>query len=80
MDKEYKDEVKVGQHVSYFDPTGKKRPAIVTNSFGITNPSINVVYVNDSEEQTDTYGRKLERSTSVPHRMHQQAHGNYWLP
>lgn len=77
---EYKDTVVIGQHVNYYDPVGKKRPAVVTNVFGITNPSINVVYANDDENQTDNYGRKLERSTSVPHRFHQQAHGNYWLP
>lgn len=78
--KEYSDTVQKGQHVIYFDPTGKKRPAVVIAVWGVTNPSINVVYVNDDDNQSDTYGNKIERSTSVPHRFHQQAHGNYWLP
>jgi hypothetical protein len=30
--------------------------------------------------QTDSYGQKIERATSVPRREQQQAHGNYWLP
>lgn len=72
-------EVKIGQHVTYHDSQGRPRPAIVTNKFGVDNPSINVVVVALEPEQTDNYGQKIERYTSVPHRTHQQAHGNYWV-
>lgn len=70
--------IKIGSHVIYVDPTGKERPAVVTNSFGGEYPSLNVVFVNDDEKQTDSYGQKIERATSVCHRAHQQAHGNFW--
>lgn len=72
--------VKVGQHVTYYDSQGRPRPAIVTAKWGEVNPSINVVVVALDPEQHDTYGNKIERYTSVPHREQQQAHGNYWLP
>jgi hypothetical protein len=73
--------IEKGQHVIYHDPIGKPRPAVVTNVFGSgETPSINVVFVNDDEKQTDNYGQKIERSTSVPHKNQQFAHGNYWLP
>jgi hypothetical protein len=54
----------------------------VTNCFGPleSKPSINVVVVNNDENQTDTYGRKIERFTSVVHESNQYAHGNYWKP
>jgi hypothetical protein len=68
--------------VTYVDSLGRERPALVTNCFGPpeSNPSINVVVVNDDENQTDTYGRKIERFTSVTHQSFQYAHGNYWKP
>lgn len=72
--------MKVGDHVIYVDPTGGHRPSVLTNVFGSGDtPSVNVVFVNDDENQTDTYGRKIERATSVPHREQQKAHGNYWF-
>jgi hypothetical protein len=72
----------IGSVVTYVDSTGHDRPALVTNCFGPleSKPSINVVIVNDDENQTDTYGRKIERFTSVVHQSNQWAHGNYWKP
>jgi ureidoglycolate hydrolase len=72
----------IGSPVVYVDSLGRERPALVTNCFGPleSNPSINVVVVNDDENQTDTYGRKIERFTSVVHQSSQYAHGNYWKP
>lgn len=71
----------VGQEVKYYDPHGKLRPALVT-AVGYESPTtwINVAFVNDDENQKDTYGRKIERATSV---SHQSTHGdkmwgNYW--
>lgn len=68
----------IGKHVIYVDPTGVERPALVTNCWGHEMPSINVVFVANDPAQSDTYGHKIERATSVPHRGHQQANGNYW--
>jgi hypothetical protein len=72
----------IGSPVTYVDSTGHARPALVTNCFGPleSKPSINVVVVNDDDNQTDTYGRKIERFTSVVHQDNQYAHGNYWKP
>jgi hypothetical protein len=71
--------MKIGDHVKYFDPRGKERPAVVTNMFGNEKGSVNVAFVNDDPAQYDSYGQKIERATSVPHHEQQQAHGNYWL-
>jgi hypothetical protein len=72
----------IGSTVIYVDSLGRERNAIVTNCFGPleSKPSINVVVVNDDENQTDTYGRKIERFSSVVHEANQFAHGNYWKP
>lgn len=72
----------IGSPVVYIDTFGNERPALVTNMFGPleSNPSINVVFVNDDEAQTDSYGRKIERASSVVHHSYQYAHGNKWKP
>lgn len=67
----------VGQPCVYFDPRGRPYPALITAAWG--PQCVNVVYVNDVEGQTDSYGQKLLRATSVMHGAIQQAHGNYWL-
>ena len=61
----------------FVDPRGVAHPALITEVWG--PQCVNVVYVNDAEGQTDSYGQKLLRSTSVMHGSLQQAHGNYWL-
>lgn len=70
--------VKVGDIVSYYDSYGREHKALVTNVFGENKPAINVVYVSDDENRTDTFGRQIERQTSVVHRDNQYAHGMYW--
>ena len=72
--------VKKGMNVIYVDTLGKDRPALVTTIHGPAdkNPGINCVIVNDDDKQTDTYGNKIERATSVSHQSAQWAHGNYW--
>lgn len=67
----------IGAACTFVDPVGKERPALITAVWG--PQCVNVVYVNDDKNQGDTYGRKIERSTSVMHRSLQQAHGNYWF-
>lgn len=73
-------EVKKGMHVIYVDTVGKDRDALVTAVHGPAdkNPSINCVIVNDDDAQTDTYGNKTERWSSVSHQSAQWAHGNHW--
>lgn len=67
----------VGTSCVYVDPRGRSYDALITAVWG--PQCINVVYVNDVEGQTDCYGQKLLRNTSVMHGSIQQAHGNYWL-
>lgn len=68
--------VKVGQAVVFADPTGREHAALVTAVWG--NACINVVFVTMEEGQTDTFGQKIQRFTSVMHKSVQQAHGNFW--
>lgn len=69
-----------GHHVTWYDEYGKPHDALVTNVHGPGNtPSINVVVVNLDVGQTDSYGQKIQRETSVPHKVNQSAHGRYWL-
>jgi hypothetical protein len=70
----------VGQHVKWFDPVGQPHDALVTAVHSTQDfPSINVVVVNCEPGQTDNYGQKIQRETSVVHKTNQSAHGRYWL-
>jgi hypothetical protein len=66
-----------GTACTFFDPRGRAYDALITEVWG--KQCVNVVYVNDVEGQSDSYGQKLMRATSVMHGSIQQAHGNYWL-
>lgn len=69
----------MGDHCTYVDTLGVSRPALVTATHGTVVPyCVNLLVVNDDPNQTDSYGRKIERFSSVVHRQNQQAHGNYW--
>lgn len=68
--------VQVSQAVVFVDPTGEHHAALVTAVWG--PDCVNIVFVTQEEGQTDTYGQKIQRYTSVMHRKLQQAHGNYW--
>ena len=73
-----------GQEVIYCDHVSVEHDALVTACWGETEwedgnaPCINIVYVSKDETKTDTYGRQIERDTSVPHRSGQSAPGNWW--
>lgn len=73
-------ELKIGSAITYVDSYGKPRPALITNMWtsGSTTRSVNLVIVNDDMNQTDTFGTKIERHTSVCHKDVQAAPGNYW--
>lgn len=68
-------EVKVGDMVIYTDPVGTSHLSLVT---AVWDPSINVVYVDDDETKTDSYGRQIARNTSVLPHERQTAPGNFW--
>lgn len=67
----------IGDACVFYDPRGHAYEALITAVWG--PQCVNVVYVNDVEGQTDNYGQKLLRATSVMHGGIQQAHGNYFL-
>lgn len=67
----------IGKWCEYTDARGRPYPALITAVWG--PQCINVVYVNDVEGQTDNYGQKLLRATSVMHGDIQQAHGFFWM-
>ena len=69
----------IGSVVQYVDEVGKAHDALVTCVFGNTEPhSINVMYVSSDEKKEDSYGRQVERETSVVHESMQGAHGQFW--
>jgi len=67
----------VGSACTFYDTRGRAYPALITAVWG--PQCINLIYVNDVEGQTDSYGQKMIRSSSVMHGSFQQAHGNYWM-
>ena len=67
---------KVGQVVVYHDPRGKPHNALVTAIW--SEHCINVVIVDPNEGSTDTYGRQIERHTSLQHASLAMVHGEYW--
>jgi hypothetical protein len=72
--------LRIGGVVTFTDTRGRDVPALVTAIHGPvnTNPSINVVHVSLDEFQTDSYGIKTVRASSVVHVDNQSAHGNYY--
>jgi|ERR671914_57236 hypothetical protein len=76
--------VKIGDAVIFVDRYGRRRSALVTAVWGqyatpqSPAPGVNVVLVSDDPAKDDSYGRQIERETSVVHQSNQVAHGNYW--
>jgi hypothetical protein len=79
--------IKIGDTVTYVDPVQEEHFALVTAVWGAPHgmagddgpkPSINLVYVSGSENETDQYGRQTKHATSIPNQQHQLAPGNYW--
>ena len=79
---------KYGAPIIFVDSVGEKHDALVTTWHGVDHyrqhlptmePGVNLVIVSQDESKTDSYGRHVERSTSVCHRGVQPAHGMYWL-
>lgn len=74
-------EVAVGQVVVFHDSRNRPHQALVTcvwNPGELVSTGVNVVFVSLDEERSDSYGRQIERETSVVHGSCQPAHGHYW--
>ena len=71
----------VGQTVVYHDSRNRPHPALVTavwDSGEYSTTGVNLVFVSSDKDRTDTYGRQIERPSSVIHKLGQPAHGEYW--
>lgn len=70
----------VGQDVVYVDGTARRHQALITAWWRAQGrePSANLVFVSGDPAKEDTFGRQIERETSVPHRSHQVAPGKFW--
>ena len=44
----------------------------------IENPSVNLLLISPDPKREDTYGRQIERESSVVHSSNQGAWGNFW--
>ena len=62
--------------VIYHDPKGQPHNALITNVW--SNTCINLAFVSSDPARSDSYGRQIERTTSMVHGSQQAAHGNYW--
>lgn len=71
-------EVKVGDAVIFVDPIRNEHNAVVT---AVWSPDcINVVFVSTDESKTDSYGRQIERETSVSRHSDTNCFGRSFRP
>lgn len=81
----------IGQHVKYVDEFRKVHDALITiwwlpsEHYQMSDykldcePGCNLLYVSDDPKRDDTYGRQIERDSSVVHKSYQpEAQGRYW--
>tara|TARA_R110000868_G_scaffold118613_4_gene314548 strand:- start:762 stop:1025 length:264 start_codon:yes stop_codon:yes gene_type:complete len=69
-------EPQLGEAIVYCDPTGVDYDALITAVWGTT--CINLLFVSGDENRKDSYGRQVERQTSMSHVSQSQVHGFYW--
>ncbi len=69
-------ELEHGTHIIFVDEHGVSRDALVTAWHG--ESCCNLVFVTGDEKRSDSYGRQIERHSSVVHDANQPAHGMYW--
>jgi len=68
----------VGKSIIYNDEYRKPHYALINQCWSLENNEpayINLVYVSSDSTKTDTYGRQIERSTSVYRKNEQNAAG-----
>lgn len=66
----------VGEAVIYCNPVGQDHNAIITAVWGVT--CCNVVFVSGDPTKTDTYGRQIERQTSLQRVGPNTTYGQYF--
>ena len=82
-------EYTAGVPITYVDPHGVRRAALVTTwhcsnnrehwlASGNQETCCNLVWVTSDPRRTDSYGQQLVRESSVVHKGSQPAHGSFW--
>lgn len=74
-------QLNIGDHIIFIDAYGKERQALVTivwDGMSGDESGCNLVIVHDDEARKDTYGRQIDRHTSVVHQSAQPAGGYCW--
>lgn len=66
----------IGDTVTYVDEVGVSHKALVTSVHGPA--CINCVYVSTDSTKTDSYGRQIERASSVQLKSDLTANGRYY--
>lgn len=62
--------------IVFCDSYGRDHDALVTAVWSDT--CVNLVFVSGDESRKDSFGRQIERETSVCHASQAGAHGNYF--
>lgn len=71
--------VQVGDVVKYVDEHRVEHNAVVLiNHGGTPTSAINCAYVSSDESKTDSYGRQIERASSVSRKSEYTANGRYY--
>jgi len=65
-----------GEQIVYIDSLRKHHNALVTAPWSET--CVNLLYVSDDEQKSDSYGRQIERQTSLVHISGNTAKANCW--
>ena len=73
--------MEVGGPIIFVDAYGRQHDALITAIWGNPDdkPCINVVYVSSDADRQDSFGRQIERHTSIVHKGSQPAHGMYYM-
>jgi len=72
----------IGEYVIFVDAYGHRHDALlveVHGGVGYPNPPVNLVYVSGNIDERDPNGRQIKRESSVVHKLHQAAHGMFWM-
>lgn len=73
--------VNVGDAVVFCDDRGVDHSALVTAVHGPGDADwvcINLLWVSGDGDRLDSYGRQVERASSIQRASVRCAHGNYW--
>ncbi|PYS52433.1 MAG: hypothetical protein DMF68_01610 [Acidobacteria bacterium] len=66
----------VGKTIVFHDAKGQPHDALVTAVWSPT--CINIVFVSQDALRQDSFGRQIERQTSLLHKGSTPVHGMYW--